>query len=529
MQIKSQGRFFLYICLTFFLIIPAFNLAAGDELERLNSSYRMDFKVESSSYTLTRPGALSLIGYKDSKYIKEWYSAKMEDYRGPLLFNGYSSEDVKALQLYASYSDKELPYAMLVLSYRPQRKEWILQFNYFQHDYRIEAACTLDSGRLPVTIEGSDVTFSYPKKIEGVKIYTNGFSEQTTVSAISYRGKIYGTDGVERRNYGVYNWSNGSVFGKRGVSLKKELRFDFAKVLYLNERNLEKLAAGGVIDPDRKIVMDNSINYFYLNGRKVYGEWSEDGTELIYTPGEPYPAESKVTVVIPEVYSNIYGVKMEAPRYIYFYTGKSTVSTPYCYYASFDNRGGEIKIGWEPIENEKIDSYRIYRAELADGDYKLITEITEESWNYLNGTYTDRSVKDGKVYYYKMQALSGTEKSGFSDLVIGKTMAAEERHLNEWSSFSLDRARGEEQKYLTYKVDKGRRYSLNLEKSGSADIKVTVYYKDGDGLNFLDSSESPFTEPLELKAPTGRLYVAVEGLEGNSSGETAFKLLLLEN
>ncbi len=64
---------------------------------------------------------------------------------------------------------------------------------------------------------------------------------------------------------------------------------------------------------------------------------------------------------------------------------------------------GVVKINW--LQAEGISSYDVLRADRTDGAYQVIASQVEGS------TYTDRTVKAGSHYVYKVRATGGTQVS----------------------------------------------------------------------------------------------------------------------
>ena len=64
-----------------------------------------------------------------------------------------------------------------------------------------------------------------------------------------------------------------------------------------------------------------------------------------------------------------------------------------------------LKIKWTKVTG--ATKYKIYRATSQKGTYKKIATVTAGSKD--TQSYTDRNVKDGKTYYYKVQAYSSDD------------------------------------------------------------------------------------------------------------------------
>lgn len=68
---------------------------------------------------------------------------------------------------------------------------------------------------------------------------------------------------------------------------------------------------------------------------------------------------------------------------------------------------GKIKVSWKSIEGS--DEYFVYRSSKADGAFEKVAVTTGKS-------YTDTSVKAGKVYYYKVKAVTDNKAINNSEL-----------------------------------------------------------------------------------------------------------------
>ncbi len=148
---------------------------------------------------------------------------------------------------------------------------------------------------------------------------------------------------------------------------------------------------------------------------------------------------------------------------------------------------GKIRIGWKKIS--KADGYKVYRSTSASGSFKLVKTISDNDLV----TYTDKSVKEGKVYYYRVAATNkikgSTEGRGsYSDtmripLLSGTQIASavtEQYNLIRvsWNKvknadgYQLSAALGEKEKYRTLMQGNTLSYA-----HGNLQPGVTYYYK----------------------------------------------------
>ena len=74
---------------------------------------------------------------------------------------------------------------------------------------------------------------------------------------------------------------------------------------------------------------------------------------------------------------------------------------------------GKPTLTWKAVSGAA--SYEIYRAESADGSYALLGTTK-------NLTYTNTGAKDGVTYYYRVVAVNGSSRSGYSGAVKGQNI-----------------------------------------------------------------------------------------------------------
>lgn len=81
----------------------------------------------------------------------------------------------------------------------------------------------------------------------------------------------------------------------------------------------------------------------------------------------------------------------------------------------------KMKLYWKSVKG--ASGYQIYRSEKKDGAYKKIEEVKGKD----TCTYTDKKVRAGKTYYYKVRAIKKKNgeviKGSFSPVMKGRTVA----------------------------------------------------------------------------------------------------------
>ena len=149
----------------------------------------------------------------------------------------------------------------------------------------------------------------------------------------------------------------------------------------------------------------------------------------------------------------------------------------------------KIKVTWNAVAG--AEKYMIYRSTSKDGSYskvKTITNVSTTSW-------TDKDVKTGKTYYYKMKAVVTTDKSvtsGYSAVKSAKCVPAKPGSVKvsspkkkqlkvSWkkvsgaSGYEVYRATSKDGKYKKVKtIGKGKTVTYTDKKVSSG---KTYYYK----------------------------------------------------
>lgn len=149
----------------------------------------------------------------------------------------------------------------------------------------------------------------------------------------------------------------------------------------------------------------------------------------------------------------------------------------------------KLKVSWKVVP--AAASYQVYRSTKKDGDYqniKTIDSVGTSSW-------TDSSVKTGKIYYYKIKVVvktqNGNQTSGFSNVKSAKavpaktTLKAKASNAKNvkltWSKvkgangYEIYRSNSKDGKYQKVKtISKGGTTSY---KDGKLKKSTTYYYK----------------------------------------------------
>jgi hypothetical protein len=82
-----------------------------------------------------------------------------------------------------------------------------------------------------------------------------------------------------------------------------------------------------------------------------------------------------------------------------------------------------ISLAWDRHPDAEIKKYRVYRNNAADGDFKLVKEISDRSeTEYTDKDKSGKRIRDGQSYFYRMTAVnSGGAESELTGAVSGAT------------------------------------------------------------------------------------------------------------
>lgn len=186
-------------------------------------------------------------------------------------------------------------------------------------------------------------------------------------------------------------------------------KFSLSKATYINVgvehekiNGTSTLWAVHIYDSKGNYLDDFSASYMYVKESDEYSETKvtklPKGTYYIKVYGHTEAADEQYKLTVNKI-------EKKAP------TITSVESTQY-------NR---MKVTWKPVAG--ATKYEIYRSTSKNGSYKkvaTITDMSETSW-------TDKKVKTGTTYYYKMKSVieaNKTLKSGYSKAKSAKCVPA---------------------------------------------------------------------------------------------------------
>jgi len=122
---------------------------------------------------------------------------------------------------------------------------------------------------------------------------------------------------------------------------------------------------------------------------------------------------------------------------------------------------GSVVLTWNSVPG--ADSYEIYRADSENGNYKLVNEVTAN-------TFTDSNVLPETTYFYKVSAKNGAGESDKSSAIEVTTAAikttpitvdgnkADQNPANTFKGFGMVSANGTSRLLLDYKSENPKKY-----------------------------------------------------------------------
>ncbi len=165
---------------------------------------------------------------------------------------------------------------------------------------------------------------------------------------------------------------------------------------------------------------EDAAGYNLYRATKKNGDYDlvksiEKGSTTSYTDKRLKPGKTYYYKI--QVVSNAGGYEGEGPLSAYK-KGQTVAKTKISYIKSISSK--KLKLEWQAVAG--ADGYRIARSTGKDGKYTVIGEVASGT----KVTYTDKTVKAGKKYYYKVSAIKKLRgvvgESGYSEALGGKSV-----------------------------------------------------------------------------------------------------------
>ena len=201
----------------------------------------------------------------------------------------------------------------------------------------------------------------------------------------------------------------------------------------------------------------------------------------------------------------------------------------------------QLKLEWNPIEEDDFDCYKIYRKSVLESDYTVIHTTKDSS-------YTDKNITPGLVYAYKVEAYDkhgnyseSNVMSGYAydeDTIAPVAVVPEEMIVVEGRQFMLDGTESTDNvriKSFTWYMGNGEtvygsRTAYTYDKAGSYTVVLTVTDAAGNSdtarfnITVLDKNTSACKELRvvnEKQEPVSYAYVYLYSeTEGNRTLRT---------
>lgn len=284
-----------------------------------------------------------------------------------------------------------------------------------------------------------------------------------------------------------------SIFGYQDTASYSDYYTQFTKskvTAYTGQTvrlTLKGMSPFGTWSTDKKAVTNGK------NGTVCAAVVGTDGTLTSIKGGEP-DAQGKIQVKFNK--TGTYGVSASGKASVT--SGEESalapITLPYCQ-VTVKKLGTpsvkakavswtSAKISWKKATN--ADKYVVYRASSKHGSYKKIASVKSLS-------YTDKGLKTGKTYFYKVAAKHGSAKGAFSNIVSVKAApsgpssvkASGSKNIRlSWSSvkgadgYAVSRASAKSGKYKVVKKVTAKTSSCTIKTSGKKQyFKVRAYKK----------------------------------------------------
>lgn len=320
-------------------------------------------------------------------------------------------------------------------------------------DYSLDYGENTLSGKGTITIVGvgnytgqKKVTFKiYPGQVSGVKVLSN-----TTTSLKVRWDKEYGVTGYriyratskdgKYTKVATVSGNSSNTYTDKGLISGKTYYYKIRAYKTVDSENLygdySKIFSGKTSYPSQVKNLKQNSSYKtlikltwdkagYASGYRIYRSTSKDGT---YKKIGEVSGSSKTSFTDKNVSSGkTYYYKVRAYRkvgnsrdygsYSTKLKASTRCNTPVIKLSSTSsstNKTSSVKVSWKKISGAQ--GYAVYRANSKTGEYKRIKTITSGS----TLSTTDKDVKSGKTYYYKVRAYRsadiGNVYSYYSDI-----------------------------------------------------------------------------------------------------------------
>ena len=221
----------------------------------------------------------------------------------------------------------------------------------------------------------------------------------------------------------------------------------------------------------------------------IHREWNINGDSNIPPYGDNGPGyyAFKVRTMSSDIRKNRHSSWVTSEIYHY------KMDTPKAKHSAVES-SGKPKISWNAVEF--AEKYEVYRATSKDGKFEKVKTTTSKS-------YTDKEAKAGKIYYYKVRAVTELgAKSSYSNVV------------NRYCDLPQPEVKAET-------VSSSGKIKVSWEKISGAE-KYVVYRsdaKDGKYTEVKTTTSTSFTD--SKRYPADQYWYKVKALHAKESANSA--------
>lgn len=385
--------------------------------------YGLSFAIDNEQFFMDDSyGFLDSYFYgQSSQYINDWQKRKMGSYKGPLTM-------IQGRGLLTGVSNaSRTRMVQCFFNYETQAKSWMLGFGVKDGELEYTfGEVKINPDSLSIEFYKDDLYITFNEELTLQKRGRNGLISTAVLSKLFLKSKIVNSsEGDRSLGITIGHAAHLHLFMGKGVSRTQDIKLYFHEYTNLSNNLVQSM----FYNPDAFAIMkkmDKSINYLYINGEKVFGSWDAEGQAFSYTPSLPYPANSKVDIIIPEEFTTLNGNRLAMPTFMTFTTGSSTIGMPDDLATPSNGEGlNMVELHWSQADPYNVVTHTIERADRQDGDFVAIDTVAPSDPQRLDGSfsYQDKTVDAGRSYYYRVIANgAGDLKSDYSLVVEGHAL-----------------------------------------------------------------------------------------------------------
>ena len=340
------------------------------------------------------------------------------------------------------------------------------------------------------TNDGITLTWNEISSADGYKIYRKSTGAWQSVGTVTPAGICTYTD-KSAVSGNKYYYSVVSFFGDDESSIDGvDNTIGVLFVKGTSKVTLSNSTSGITVKWEKA---DGAVKYGICRRASVYEEWQQlyvtaDGTVLSY-----------VDKAVKSGSEYQYLIRTYSDSSTYIATESGTLKCLACPTVKAANAYSGVKVVWNKISG--AEKYRIYRKAVGDTSWTVINDVTAL-------TYTDKTAKSGKTYYYTVAAFSGSTRSAYKAVKL-KYIASP---------------------VVNYISNSGSGVSLKWAKIGGA-TKYYIYRKTSAGAKWKNIGSASTSSYIDKTAKSGTSYIytirAYDGSVLSSFNSNGWKIKFL--